>query len=129
MAVKCAAITLGGKPCKGLVRPGNDYCPAHDPARQEARRRAASKAGKSKKPGRELTEAKRDILDVIKGVREESIERPVGAVVFQGYNTLLKALDVERRWRETDELEARLEELEAALVRNSREGGGYGSTA
>ncbi len=128
MAAKCSAITLGGAPCKGLVQPGNDYCPAHDPARQEARRRAASRAGKSK-PGRELTEAKRDILDVIKGVREESIERPVGAVVFQGYNTLLKALDVERRWRETDELEARLEELEAALVRNSREGGGYGSTA
>jgi len=110
------------------VRPGDDYCPAHDPARQEARRRAASKVGKSK-PGRELTEAKRDIIDVIKGVREESIERSVGAVVFQGYNTLLKALDVERRWRETDELEARLEELEAALVRNGREGGGHGSTA
>lgn len=128
MSAKCAAITLGGKPCKGLVRPGNEYCPAHDPARQEARRRAASKAGKSK-PGRELTEAKRDILDVIKAVREESIERPVGAVVFQGYNTLLKALDVERRWRETDELEARLEELEAALDRKNREGSGYGSTA
>ena len=128
MATKCAAITLGGAPCKGLVRPGNEYCPAHDPARQEARRRAASKAGKSK-PGRELTEAKRDILDVIKAVREESIERPVGAVVFQGYNTLLKALDVERRWRETDELEARLEEMEAALDRKNREGSGYGSTA
>ncbi len=126
MAAKCSAITLGGAPCKGLVQPGNDYCPAHDPARQEARRRAASRAGKSK-PGRELTEAKRDILDVIKGVREESIDRPVGAVVFQGYNTLLKVLDVERRWRETDELEARLEELEAALVRKNK--GGYGSTA
>jgi hypothetical protein len=126
LAAKCSAITLGGKPCKGLVRPGNEYCPAHDPARQEARRRAASKAGKSK-PGRELADAKRDILDVIKGVREESIERPVGAVVFQGYNTLLKVLDVERRWRETDELEARLEELEAALVRKNK--GGYGSTA
>jgi len=126
LAAKCSAITLGGAPCKGLVQPGNDYCPAHDPARQEARRRAASRAGKSK-PGRELTEAKRDILDVIKGVREESIDRPVGAVVFQGYNTLLKVLDVERRWRETDELEARLEELEAALVRKNK--GGYGSTA
>ncbi len=125
MAAKCAAITLGGKPCRGLVRPGNDYCPAHDPARQEARRRAASRAGKSK-PGRELTDAKRDILDAIKGVREESIERPVGAVVFQGYNTLLKALDVERRWRETDELEKRLEEMEAALGHKNGEGG-YGS--
>ncbi|CAA9444657.1 MAG: hypothetical protein AVDCRST_MAG28-577 [uncultured Rubrobacteraceae bacterium] len=126
MATKCAAITLGGSPCKGLVRPGNEYCPAHDPARQEARRRAASKAGKSK-PGRELTEAKRDILEVIKGVREETIDRPVGAVVFQGYNTLLKALDVERRWRETYELEARLEELEEALGHKDRERGN-GST-
>jgi hypothetical protein len=97
------------------VQPGNDYCPAHDPARQEARRRAASRAGKSK-PGRELTEAKRDILDVIKGVREESIERPVGGVIFQGYNTFLKALDVERRWRETDELVVRLEELEEQIA-------------
>ena len=128
MAAKCAAITLGGAPCKGLVRPGNDYCPAHDPARQDARRRAAKRAGQAK-PGRELTEAKRDILDVIKGVREESIERPVGGVIFQGYNTFLKALDVERRWRETDELEVRLEEMEAALARNDRESGGYGSTS
>lgn len=103
-----------------------EAAPAHDPARQEARRRAASKAGKSK-PGRELTEAKRDILEVIKGVREETIERPVGAVVFQGYNVLLKALDVERRWRETDELETRLEEMEEALGHKDR-GGGYGST-
>ena len=126
MAAKCAAITLGGSPCKGLVRPGNEYCPAHDPARQEARRRAASKAGKSK-PSRELTEAKRDILEVIKGVREQTIERPVGAVVFQGYNTFLKALDVERRWRETDELEARLEDLEEALGHKDRERGN-GST-
>ncbi len=114
MAAKCAAVTLGGSPCKGLVRPGNEYCPAHDPARQEARRRAASKAGKSK-PGRELTDAKRGILEVVAGVREESIERSVGAVIFQGYNTLLKALDVERRWRETDELEVKVEELAEAL--------------
>ncbi len=49
-------------------------------------------------------------------------------MIFQGYNTLLKALDVERRWRETDELEARLEEMEAALGNKNREGGGYGST-
>jgi hypothetical protein len=103
------------------VRPGNDYCPAHDPARQDARRRAAKRAGQAK-PGRELTEAKRDILDVIKGVREESIERPVGGVLFQGYNTFLKALDVERRWRETEELGRELEELREMVERDSGRG-------
>jgi hypothetical protein len=120
---KCAAIARSGLPCRGLVRPGNDYCPAHDPARQEARRRAASKAGRSR-PGRELTEAKRDIRDVVNGVRDGSIESRVRAVVFQAYNTLLKALDVERRWYETDQLE----ELEAALERRREEGAGYGYT-
>ena len=48
-------------------------------------------------------------------------------MVFQGYNTLLKTLDVERRWYETDQLEERLEDLEAALER-SKEGSGYGYT-
>jgi len=55
------------------------------------------------------------------------MESRVGAVIFQGYNTLLKTLDVERRWYETDQLEERLEELEAALKRN-KEGSDYGYT-
>jgi hypothetical protein len=41
---------------------------------------------------------------------------------------LLKTLDVERRWYETDQLEERLEELEAALERRKEEGSGYGYT-
>jgi hypothetical protein len=123
---RCLAITREGQPCQGLVRAGNDTCPAHDPTRQEARRRAASKAGRSR-PGRELTEVKRDIRDVVDAVRNGSIESRVGAVVHQGYNTLLKTLDVERRWYETDQLEERLEELETALER-SNEGSGYGYT-
>jgi hypothetical protein len=55
---KCHTIARSGQPCRGLVRAGNDYCPAHDPRRQEARSRASSKAGKSK-PGRELADVKR----------------------------------------------------------------------
>jgi hypothetical protein len=47
-------------------------------------------------------------------VRDGSLERSVGAVLLQGYNTLLKATETERRWYETQELEARIEELEEA---------------
>ena len=126
MTGRCLAITREGQPCRGLVRAGNDYCPAHDPTRQEARRRAASKAGRSR-PGREFMDVKREIRAVVDGVRNGSIESRVGAVTFQGYNVLLKTLDVERRWYETDQLEERLEELEAALER-SKEGSGYGYT-
>jgi len=49
---ECAAITRNGHPCKGLVRPGSDHCPAHDPARADARRRAASKAVRSSRAAR-----------------------------------------------------------------------------
>jgi len=40
------------------------------------------------------------------------IERGTGAVVFQGFNALLKAVETERRVRETDELLERIEALE-----------------
>jgi len=54
---------------------------------------------------------KAEIWEVIEAVRSEALERTTGAVVFQGYNTLLKALDTERRIRETDELARQVEEL------------------
>jgi len=54
---------------------------------------------------------KAEIWEVIEAVRSEALERTTGAVVFQGYNTLRKALDTERRIRETDELARQVEEL------------------
>jgi len=38
LAAKCAAITPGGAPCKGLVRPGNDYSKPKKRRHQEALR-------------------------------------------------------------------------------------------
>ncbi len=42
-------------------------------------------------------------------------------MAFQGFNALLKAVEVERKVREQDELEARIEALEQAA--GGREGG------
>jgi hypothetical protein len=47
-------------------------------------------------------------------VLDGSVERGRGAVVFQGWNCLLKAVEVERKVKETDELLDRLERLEAS---------------
>jgi len=44
----CPAIKANGERCKGIVGAVSHYCPAHDPAREGARRRAASKAARSK---------------------------------------------------------------------------------
>ena len=120
MASKCAAITRGGAPCKGLVRLGNDYCPAHDPTRHEARRRAASKAGKSK-PGRELADIKDRLFTLVEDVVKGDVDKGDAAVASQLYNVLLRAISMDLKVKELEELEAKLEEMEKALERHGEE--------
>ncbi len=118
MTSRCAAITLGGAPCKGLKRPGNEYCPAHDPSRQEARKRSASKAGKSK-PGREMLDLRAQLEDLSNDILAATIEPKVGAVVNQILNTRVRLIETERRWRESDELAREVEELREMVSRDS----------
>ncbi len=107
----CSAIKPNGERCKGIAKGGSEWCPAHDPARAKARSRSASKAAKSK-PGTEIRGIKQEIRDVIEAVRIGALPKGTGAVVFQGYNVLIKAVEQERKVRELDELEERVEKLE-----------------
>jgi hypothetical protein len=47
-----------------------------------------------------MREVKAAIRDVITEGRSESIERARGAVLFQGFDALLRALETERRLRD-----------------------------
>jgi hypothetical protein len=124
---KCPAITRNGQPCRGLVGVGNDYCPAHDPARQEARSKAASKAGKSR-PGRELLDIKDLCQDLADRVLSGELETGRAAVANQLINTRLRALEVERKIREQEELEERITRLEQRQGSGARrEGGRWGA--
>ena len=110
----CAGIKADGGRCKAQAMRGSTWCIGHDPEQAEARQRRASKGGRRGgrgRPSAELVGVKAEIGEVIEAVRSEALERSTGAVVFQGYNTLLKALDTERRIRETDELARQVEEL------------------
>lgn len=108
--MRCAAITRGGERCK-LDATNGSFCWSHDPENAEVRKRRGRRGGKARGAG-ELSETKKEIRVVIGGVLSGRVERGVGAVLFQGYNTLLKAIETERRIRETEELEERLERLE-----------------
>jgi hypothetical protein len=44
-------LISNGERCKGIAAAVSDYCPTHDPARAEARKRAASKAARSRHSG------------------------------------------------------------------------------
>ena len=130
----CSAITKGGGRCKGIAKAGSSFCYAHDPDRAEERRANARKGGKTGGRGRpsgEMGDLRREIRAVVLGVLSGRVERGIGATVFMGYNTLLRAVEVERRVHEQDVVEARLNELEARLKRakaedDYRDGRGYG---
>jgi len=124
LMARCAGFKPNGAPCERIVRASQSFCYSHDPTRQEARRRAATKAGRAKKSSGEIPEIKRSISEVVEGVLNGTVDRSVGAVCFQGFNTLLKATEVERKIREQDILEERFEELERALEDKKATGNG-----
>jgi hypothetical protein len=114
----CGAITAKGGRCSATVRPGAEWCYNHDPARAAERRRNASKAAKSK-PSRELSDIKRLLSELTSRVLGEEgfapLETGPAAVANQLINTRLRAVELERKIREQEELTERLEALESVL--------------
>jgi hypothetical protein len=117
---RCAGIKRDGGQCTAIVNGSQTYCYQHDPSRANERRRNASKAARSK-PSRELAEIKGKLSELADGVLEGAVERGTGAVVSQILNVLLRAVSVELKVREVEELTERLEALEGVL--ETRRGG------
>src|SRR5919112_6876493 len=113
---QCAGIKRDGGRCAVVVGPGQSHCYAHDPERSQERKRNASRGGRSKGQG-ELGELKKQIKDLAAEVLDGTADRGRAAVVNQLYNTLIRAIEQERKLRELDELAARLEELERTIER------------
>ena len=112
---RCGFIKASGERCKGTATGPSGYCWAHDPANAEKRSRMASKAARSK-PNRELQGVKTQLEDLTKDVLTGDLETSRAAVANQLINTRLRAIEQERKIKETDELEARIEALEAKLA-------------
>lgn len=108
---ECSGIKANGERCRGIAKAGSDYCPAHDPARTQARREAASKAARAKGPAGEIVEIKARIRELAEGVAEGTVDKGRASVAFQGLGVLCRFVEVERRVREQEELIAEVEEL------------------
>jgi hypothetical protein len=120
---RCAGKKGGGTPCERIVGASQQYCYAHDPAFAEDRKRAASKAARSPAKGRsntEIREIKARLKHLYAAVLEGRAERAAAAVANQIANTQLRAIELERRVHEQDELEERLDELEDLLEEAER---------
>ena len=107
---RCHGTRRNGERCTQTVEPPNAYCWHHAPERAEERRRAASRAGKSR-PNTEVRTIKEEIKGVISGVKAGEIDRNDAAVMIQGYRALKDFIALERGIRVEDELAAEIEEL------------------
>jgi hypothetical protein len=115
---QCAGIKRDGGRCTVVVGPGQRHCYSHDPGRAEERKRNASRGGKSK-GNQKLAKLDKQLEDLAADTLEENVGRGVAAVVNQIINTRARLIELERKIRETEELEVRLEALEDVLKRRT----------
>jgi hypothetical protein len=110
---RCAGNTEDGRPCERIVKAAQRYCYSHDPQRAEERKCNAARGGKAK-VNRELAGIKTQLEDLTKDVLSGELSTGRAAVANQLINTRLRAIELERKIKETEELEARIERLEQA---------------
>ena len=112
--VQCTAIKRNGDRCTLPAVGKQGVCWAHAPKNAEQRRRRASRGGRGK-PSSEIRGVKTQLQELTDHVLSGVVERADAAVCGQLLNVKLRALEQERRWREIEELEARLEAVEGVL--------------
>ena len=113
---RCAGITAAGDRCKAEAMPEAEWCWNHHPDYEQARRRRASKGGRRGGRGRPQhdTEAIKALLeDLTERVLTGELQTGPAAVANQLINTRLRTIEQERKIKETEDLEARIEALEA----------------
>jgi hypothetical protein len=95
----------------------SEWCIGHHPDRAEARQRRASKGGKRGGRGRPLADlgnVKQQLRELADDVVAGRTDRGDAAVVSQVLNVYLRAVSVEIKVKEQDEILQRINSLESA---------------
>ena len=114
MTSVCAATKRDGSPCTLPPHGSGALCWAHSPANAERRRRGQSRGGKSK-PSRELLDIKNRLTALAEDVLAGRADRGNAAVAGQLLNTVIRAVGMEMKVRETEELARELQEVREIL--------------
>src|SRR5829696_7287654 len=104
---RCAGRKEDGSPCERIVGASQSYCYSHDPKRAAERRRNASRGGRSK-ANAEIAGLKAQLKKLAADVLSGEVERGAATAVNQIINSQARLLELERKIKETEELEARL---------------------
>jgi hypothetical protein len=122
----CAGIKADGGRCGAQAMRNSQWCINHDPDKVEARRRRASKGGKRGGRGRpqaELAEVKSILRSLADDVIKGTTDRQAAAVAGQLLNTVIRAIGMEMRVREVEELAREVEELREMVELNKARAG------
>jgi hypothetical protein len=116
---QCSAITAAGRRCSARAQGGQEWCFNHDPRRSEERRVNAHAGGRARarRQPSEVERIKKRIEEATSAVLRGKLDSGTVAVAFQGFNVLLRAMELERRIRD-DVLEERINELEERARRS-----------
>jgi hypothetical protein len=112
---RCNGIRADGARCGAQAIRMSKYCVNHHPDYEDARRRRNSKGGKRGGRGRpqaELSDLKAQLQDLTRDVLAGDLETGRAAVANQLINTRLRTIEQERKIKETEDLEARIQALE-----------------
>jgi hypothetical protein len=118
----CSGIRADGGRCRAQAMRDSEWCINHHPDRSEVRRQRASKGGKRGgrgRPQRETEGIKALLEDLTERVLSGELETGRGAVANQLVNTRLRAIEQERKNKETEVLESRIEALERGQERGA----------
>jgi len=117
LTVQCKANKRDGTACTLPATGQGGLCWAHDPKNAEKRRRGQSRGGRGK-PTTEIRALKTQLEDLAAGVLAGTVDRGDAVAVNQIITTRARLIELERKVKEQDELEERLEVLEQAQERS-----------
>ena len=107
----CTATKRNGEPCTLPAVGKQGLCWAHDPKNAEKRRKGQSRGGRGK-ASTEVRDLKGLIADLTDRVLSGELEKGKAAIANQLINTQLRAIELERKVREQEDILARIEALE-----------------
>lgn len=125
----CSGIRADGGHCRAQAMRNSEWCINHDPDQDEVRRRRASKGGKRGGRGRplvELADVKRQLKELADEVIAGRTDKGNAAVAGQLLGTFLRAVSVELKVREQDEILQRLDDLESTARHSDGRGRTWG---
>lgn len=119
MSGACSYVTAKGRPCRGRAREGRDWCPLHDPALRDRVEAGRKLGGHNRR--RPTTPADDLAVDfsTVEGVRRVLEAAASDAADLdpsaQRCRVLVAAAEAAGRLLQAQDLEARLNDLEAAI--------------